>query len=71
MLAATASLCSDVPISMKVAATAGQPRLQKVGVCQSCPLNPMLCGLFFHELHHHLQLLQLYAPMSGIQSRSG
>ena len=39
---------------MKVAVAAGQRCLQQMGVCQGCPLSPMLYGLFFDGLHEHL-----------------
>ena len=46
MLAAIRSLYSRATLSMKVAGTAGQPRLQRMGVRQGCSLSPTLFGLF-------------------------
>ena len=53
---------------MKVAGTAGEPRIQQMGVRQGCPLSPTLFGLFFDGLHDHLHSC---ASASGIQLRSG
>ena len=55
---------------MKVAGTAGQPRLQlqRMGVRQGCPLSPTLFDLFFDGLHDHLHSC---APAAGIQLGSG
>ena len=53
---------------MKVAGTAGEPRIQRMGVRQGCPLSPTLFGLFFDGLNDHLHSS---APAAGIQLRSG
>ena len=53
---------------MKVAGTAGEPRIQQMGVCQGRPLSPTLFGLLFDGLHDHLHLC---ASASGIQLRYG
>ena len=55
MLAAIKSLYSNGTLSMKVAGTAGEPRLQRMGVRQGCPLSPTLFGLFFDGLHEHMR----------------
>ena len=68
MLAAIRSLYSSGTLSMKVAGTAGGPRIQQMGVRQGCPLSPTLFGLFFDGLHDHLHSC---ASASGIQLRSG
>lgn len=68
MLAAIKSLYSSGTLSMKVAGTAGGPRIQQMGVRQGCPLSPTLFGLFFDGLHDHLHSC---ASASGIQLRSG
>ena len=68
MGAAIKSLYFSGMLSMKVSGTAGQPRLQQMGVRQGCPLNPTLFGLFFDGLHYHLHSS---ASTSGIQLRSG
>ena len=68
MLAAIRSLYSSGTLSMKVAGTAGEPRIQQMGVRQGCPLSPTLFGLSFDGLHHHLHSC---ASASGIQLRSG
>ena len=53
---------------MKVAGTAGEPRLQRMGVRQRCPLSPTLFGLFLDGLHEHMHSC---APAAGVQLRSG
>ena len=68
MLAAIRSLYSSGTLSMKVAGTVGQPRLQQMGVRQGCPLSPTLFGLFFDGLHDHMHSC---ASTAGIQLRSG
>ena len=68
MLAASKSLYSSGTLSMKVAGTAGQLRLQRMGVHQGCPLSPTLFGLFFDGLH---DFLHSSASAAGIQLRSG
>ena len=62
------SLYSSGTFSMKVAGTAGEPRIQQMGVRQGCPLSPTLFGLSFDGLHDHLHSC---APASGTQLRSG
>lgn len=68
MLAAIQSLYSSGTLSMKVAGTAGPPRVQQNGVRQGCPLSPTLFGIFFDGLHSHLDS---HAPCSGLQLGSG
>ena len=68
MLAAIKSLYSSGTLTMKVTGTAGQPRVQQMGVRQGCPLSPTLFGLFFDGLHDHLHAC---APAAGIRLRSG
>ena len=68
MLAAIKSLYSSGALSMKVAGTAGEPQLQRMGVRQGCSLSPTLFGLFFDDLHEQLHLR---APAAGVQLRSG
>ena len=68
MLAAIKSLYSSGTLSMKVAGTAGQPRLQRMGMRQGCPRSPTLFGLFFDGLHDHLHSS---ASTAGIQLRCG
>ena len=64
MLAAIRSLYSSGTLSMKMAGTAGEPRIQQMGVRQGCPLSPTLFGLFFDGLHDRLHSC---ASASGIQ----
>ena len=68
MLAAIKSLYSSGTLSMKVAGRAGQPRLQRMGVRQGCPLSPTLFGLFFDGLHDrlHSRVLQRQAFSSDL-----
>ncbi|RYE04502.1 MAG: reverse transcriptase family protein [Rickettsiaceae bacterium] len=68
MLAAIKSLYSSGTLAMKVTGTAGQPRVQQMGVRQGCPLSPTLFGLFFDGLHDRLHAC---APTAGVQLRSG
>ena len=68
MLATIKSLYFSGTLSMKVAGTAGQPRLQRMGVRQGWPLRHTLFGLFFDGLHDHLHSC---TSVAGIQLRSG
>ena len=68
MLAAIKSLYSSGTLSMKVAGTAGQPRLQRRGVRQGRPLRSTLFGLSFHGLHDHLNSS---VSAAGIQLKPG
>ena len=53
---------------MKVAGTAGNPRIQQMCVRQGCPLGPTLFDLFLDGLHDRLHSCAL---ASGVQLRSG
>ena len=68
MLAAIQSLYATGTISMKVGGTAGEPKVQQMGVRQGCPLSPTLFGIFFDGLHDHFRTV---CPSGGLQLGSG
>ena len=68
MLAAIQSLYASGTISMKVGGTAGEPRVQQMGVRQGCPLSPTLFGIFFDGLHDHFLAA---CPVAGMPLGSG
>ena len=53
---------------MKVGGTAGDPKVQSMGVRQGCPLSPTLCGIFFDGLHEHMSAV---AAEPGLLLRAG
>ena len=68
MLAAIKSLYASGTLSMKVGGAAGPSLVQQNGVRQGCPLSPTLFGIFFDDLHGHLDCS---SPHAGLQLGSG
>ena len=68
MLAAIKFLYASGTLSMKVRGAAGPSLVQQNGVRQGCPLSPTLFGIFFDDLHGHLDCS---LPHAGLQLGSG